>query len=520
MQIGQLINSIYCMSVWYTLVEIYTSNNLKTLRIWSKNMTTSKWINDGYIVTDNRDIRSIRRVLIVTMVLNFLATGIKLFAGISTGMISLIADGLDSLFDGISNLIGIIGIQISGRPPDIDYPYGHRKFETIAALSISMLLFLTSWQLLEAAWSRYDEGGSPEVNNFTFIAILLSIAIQAGTSYYELRQGRRLKSEVLVADALHTRASILVSISVLVGYVFIRLGYQQADLIVAVLIALFIAKIGIDILRDTVPILVDQAAVDPHEIAKIVESVEGVESFHRVRSRGAEGSAAVDLHIRVSPVKTVQEADAIGDEVRRRLLTMDHVTDVTVHLEAQRDMSRSAADLFSIIRHSADGLGLTIHESSAHRIGEDIYVEIHVGVNPLLSLGEAHDLVDFLEQDIHQRLPQVTEVHTHIEMASKRIEEGNRVAVDLHELVQSEVNTVVSQFPPLAEPHNIIVHRIQGEETGYYVSMECTIAPETPIAEAHYISSLVEQELCNRLVGVINVFIHLEKSKYGIITYN
>ncbi len=309
-------------------------------------MSARKWIDDGYQSTELRDVRRIRRVLIVTMLLNFLATGIKLIAGFATGALSVVADGLDSLFDGISNLVGLVGLNIAARPPDSNHPYGHRKFETIAALSIAFLLFLTSWQLLQTAWDRWWSGMVPEISHWTIAAMVSSMLIQGGTSYYELRQGRKLKSEVLVADALHTRASILISLSVLVGLVLVGLGYHKADPLLAAFVAVMIAKIGVDILRETLPVLVDQAVFDPGQIAQVVDDVGGIESFHRVRSRGAAGSAAIDLHVRVAAEKTVREANVIADEVRRRLLALDGVSDVTVHIEAARQSDEDAARSF------------------------------------------------------------------------------------------------------------------------------------------------------------------------------
>ena len=249
-------------------------------------MKKLNWEDDGYYATETRDLSNIRRVLIVTMLLNFVATGVKLAAGIATGALSILADSLDSLFDGLSNVVGLAGLYAAAKPPDAEHPYGHRKFETIAALSIAFLLFLSCYQLLVTAWERLGGPFKPEVNVWTAGAMLVSMVVQAATSWYELRAGRRLKSEILVADALHTRASILVSGSVLAGLVFVRLGFPQADPILAAFVAVVIAKIGIDILRETLPVLVDRAALDPNDIAEVVGSVKGVESFHRVRSRG------------------------------------------------------------------------------------------------------------------------------------------------------------------------------------------------------------------------------------------
>ena len=474
------------------------------------NMPRYNWVDDGYFPTEKRDLTSIRRVLVISMLLNFLATAIKLVAGISTGAISIVADGLDSLFDGISNLVGLAGLHVAGKPPDAEHPYGHRKFETIAALIIAFLLFLTSWQLLQTAWEHLKSGAAPEVNVWTLGAMILTMLIQAGTSYYELRAGRRLHSEVLVADANHTRASIFVSLSVLVGLVLVRLGFPQADAILAGFVALVIAKIGVDILREILPVLVDQAAVDPNNIAETVSMVGGVESFHRVRSRGTPDSAAVDLHVRVSPEKSMQEADAIVSEVRRRLLSLEGVNDVTVHAEAQRELTSDEGEIFTVLNHAASELGLVIHESGVYRIEGNLYLEMHVGVDTFLTLGEAHDLVDRLEGEMRSRLPEIKDVYSHIETSSMRIEDGHHVPeVQVQEII-TNIDQIVAAIPSIENPHNIIIRQAGNRSDRLHIFLECTISPDTPLQDAHDLSTRLERELLSNVGGIADVFVHLE----------
>lgn len=473
-------------------------------------MTARKWIDDGYQTTELRDVRRIRWVLIITMFLNFLATGIKLAAGIATGALSVVADGLDSLFDSISNLVGLIGLNLASKPPDIDHPYGHRKFETIAALVIAFLLFLTSWQLLQAAWESWWSDEIPQINIWTIVAMVASMLIQGGTSLYELRQGRKLKSEVLVADALHTRASILISLSVLGGLLMVGFGFPKADPLLAVFVALMIAKIGVDILRETLPVLVDQAAFDPSKIADIVDEVGGIESFHKVRSRGAAGSAAIDMHVRISGEKTVREANAIADEVRRRLLALEGVSDVTIHIEAARQPDPDAADMFATVKHAAAELGLTVHEIWAHRYNDDLALEMHIGVDPQLSLGEAHELVDQLERIIQERLPEVRWVHTHIELATTQVQHISEESMQVSVEMRSIVERVVAGIPHLFTPHNIHLRRNPADGDRFYMSLECTVDPDLPVAEAHQLASQLENELSRRMQNVIDVSVHLE----------
>jgi cation diffusion facilitator family transporter len=473
-------------------------------------MRKSQWTDVGYFATERRDLSGIRRVLVVTMVLNFLATAIKLATGIATGSLSVVADGLDSLFDGLSNVVGLAGLWAASKPPDAEHPYGHRKFETVAALSISFLLFLTAWQLLQTAWSRLGSGVTVEINAWTGGAMLLSMLVQAGTSFYELRQGRRLNSEILVADALHTRASILVSLSVLGGLGLVVLGFPQADAILAAFVALVIAKIGVDILRENLPVLVDQAAIDPYEIAEIVQGVEGVKSFHRVRSRGAAGSAAVDLHVQVDPERTLQQANTIADEVRRRLLQLDEITDVTVHLEAQRDPLSGAADIFSTLRLAAEGLGLVVHEAWVHSIEGSLTVELHVGVSPSLTLAEAHGLVDRLEAEIRSRLPQMQGVHTHIELADSQIHEFDRAPGEIERRIHLELGRAAAGIPNLQSLRNIVVRRDRNGDGRLFISVDCTVPPGLPVAQAHDLATQLERELNRRLNTTAEVSVHLE----------
>jgi cation diffusion facilitator family transporter len=473
-------------------------------------MPQLKWQEDGYAVNEKRDLPQIRRVLVATMVLNFLSTGVKLAAGLATGALSVVADGMDSLFDGLSNIIGLAGLAVAGRPPDPSHPYGYRKFETVATLSIAFLLFLTTFELLQEAWQRLQSHAVPQINWWTAAAMVFSIIVQAGTSFYELHAGRRLHSEFLVADALHTRASILISLSVLGGLVVVRLGYPQADPILAAFVALVIGKIGLDVLREIFPVLVDQAAVDPQQIADVIENIDGIESFHRVRSRGAAGNAAVDLHVRVAPEKSIQEANAVADEVRRRLLAMDGVTDVIVHVEAQRNPPPDAPDLFAAIKLAAGELGLTMHEVWAHRLGQDLYVEMHVGVDPRLSLGEAHALVDRLEITIRQRLPEVIGIHSHIELATTRVQMSSPAPQELENRLNQEVQSAVAAIPSLSNPHNIRAYRDPATGDRLIISLECSVSPDMPVAQAHQLASQLEEGIIQRLPQASEVSVHLE----------
>jgi cation diffusion facilitator family transporter len=292
-----------------------------------------------------KNVKAVQRVLWITMGLNLIATAAKLLVGYRTGALSLIADGFDSVFDSASNVVGLVGIYLAARPADWDHPYGHRKAETMTALVISSLLFLTTWELAKNAVERL---GNPSliqasVNVWSFAALILSILVHLTVVWYELREGRRLHSDVLVADAMHTRADIFVSLSVLAGLVAVRLGYPIVDPILALIIAAVIAKIGIDIIRASSPTLMDQAAIPPDALRQVALSVPGVLVCHKARSRGHETAVFVDLHIQVDPATTVGQGHSTAHQVQRRLLAeFPHVQDATIHIEPVAGSARDA----------------------------------------------------------------------------------------------------------------------------------------------------------------------------------
>lgn len=277
--------------------------------------------------------RQIKRVLWQVLALNFLVAGAKIAVGSITGSLSMVADGFHSAMDGTSNVIGLVGITIAGRPPDDEHPYGHQKYETFATLAIGLLLLLTTWNILKSAITRLFEGSSPEVTVMSFIVMFITMGINWAVSRYERQQGERLKSSVLLADSAHTRSDIYVSLSVIGGLVAVKLGWPWVDTVVALVIVVVIGRVGWDIIRRASNTLADSAVVDPAEVEKIAISVDGVKSCHKVRSRGTDLATYLDLHIQVDRHMSLADAHYLGHQVQDRLQQELDLTDVVVHVE-------------------------------------------------------------------------------------------------------------------------------------------------------------------------------------------
>lgn len=281
-----------------------------------------------------RDTAAIQRVLLVVLILNLAVAAAKLILGFATASISMVADGFHSITDGASNVVGLVGTRLAGRPADASHNYGHEKFETLAALAIGALVALTAWEILENSIDRIISGGAPNVSSLSFAVMGATILINLAVTTYESRRGRELKSEVLLADALQTRSDIFVSLGVIISLVATQLGFPILDVAMALVITVLIGLSAFRILRHSAATLLDAAALDPEEVRRVVESVPGVESSHKIRTRGqGSGRIYADLHIQVPAALRLDQAHVIGHLVEETLRKELGLTDVVVHVE-------------------------------------------------------------------------------------------------------------------------------------------------------------------------------------------
>ena len=262
-------------------------------------------------------------------------------------------------------------------------------------------------------------------------------------------------------------------------------------------------------MRENIPALVDQAPVDAASIGEVVAGVAGVESFHRIRSRGPADHVAIDLHVRVLPRLSVQEANAISDEVRRRLLGLPGVDDVTVHTEAERGPDE-ATDLYSTTKLVAQEAGVTVHEWWVQSVDDALSLHLHVGIDPNLTLAVAHAKADDLERILLERLPQLVSIHSHLEPANVEVLPTARVSAGLRRRVIAAIDEATAAVPYLHNPHNIHVRQVEGR---LFITVEALIDGALSMAEAHDLSTQLQEAIRARVANVGEALIHLEPSE-------
>ncbi len=455
-------------------------------------------------------IQGIRRVLWITMILNLIPTVVKLAVGWMTNALSIIADGFDSVFDAASNVVGLVGIWVAIKPADEKYPYGRRKAETMTALVICFLLFITAWELLKTAIDRLVNPSliHADVNAWSFFAIVVSVVIHIGVAIYEMRAGKRLQSDVLVADAMHTRADVFVSMSVGGGLVFMQFGVPVADPILTIVVAVVIINIGIGIIKESVPTLIDKEKMPVGKVEEIVRSVPGIRSVHHVRSRGHEQAVYADLHIRVDPGMSTEGSHAIAHEVEYKLRQFDpDLKDVTIHVEPEgTQASDQDHEAIAIpLRRIAIGEGAHMHEIWVREVNGDYWVENHLELDGSLPLVQAHGITTRIEQRIKETNPRIREINSHMEPTG-RITEISVMESDTTNL-QARIKVLMDHIASDVKYHSLNVQIVEGKPT---VSLHMDIPGHVSLLEAHAIVEDIEIKLRASIPSLYRVIIHSE----------
>jgi cation diffusion facilitator family transporter len=284
------------------------------------------------VLTDRH--RSVVRVLRRVLVLNLIVAIVKVSLGYFSGAVSILSDGFHSLADASSNVVALVGVSAAQRPADENHPYGHRKYETMASVAILMFMLLVLSEVARNALAHLRAPGTPTVLPAGIITMVATLVINVFVVRYESRAGRRLRSEVLGADAKHTRSDVWTTIAVLAALTGVALGYPVLDPIAGLVVSVFIGYACWQIAREASGVLADEIVLAEENIRSVVQSVPGVIGCEKIRTRGPADSVFVDLHLWIDARTPLGEAHALSHVVKDRLMArFPEIVDVVIHIE-------------------------------------------------------------------------------------------------------------------------------------------------------------------------------------------
>jgi cation diffusion facilitator family transporter len=426
---------------------------------------------------------------------------LKLGTGLATHSLGLLSEAAHSGTDLIAALLTFFAVGVSGMPADVGHQYGHGKAEHLAALGEASILSLASLAIVWRAIVRLT-GSSPSHVNATWYALLVIgvvIVIDIGRTTASVRAAKRYSSAALASNALHFGSDFAGSVAVLVGLVLVREGYQKADSVAALFVAVIVLSAALRLMRRNVDVLMDRAPAAAEEAARrAIMSIRPSVHLSRLRMRQAAGRHFADVVIGVSPDSVVGQGHAAADAVEQAVQDALPEADVVVHVEpfehhaAVRERAHAAALAVRRVRE--------IHNVSVLSVGSGTELSLHLKLPGDLSLEEAHSIAEEVERAIRAAVPEVTGVRTHLEPLA---EEAGAAEVEGDDAtVRGIVRDVCG-----AEPQEL---RFLDTDEGLVAYLTLRLGPGTALADAHARASEIEERIRLQLPEIADVLVHTE----------
>lgn len=280
---------------------------------------------------NNQDKKIAYRVSFVSIIINILLTIIKFISGIISSSHAMISDSIHSLSDVLSTFVVIIGVKISSKEADESHPYGHERLECVAALILSIMLFITGIIVGYIGIIKIINNEEVKIpGKLALVAAVISILIKEAMYWYTIKASKKINSGALKADAWHHRSDALSSVGSYIGILGSRLGFKVLDSVASVIICLFIFKVSVDIFKDSVDKMIDKSC-DKETINKIIEIVErksDIKNMDDIKTRKFANKAYIDIEISVDSNMLLKDAHEVAeklhDEIEEKLPIVKH----------------------------------------------------------------------------------------------------------------------------------------------------------------------------------------------------
>ncbi|HEY44656.1 MAG TPA: cation-efflux pump [Anaerolineae bacterium] len=465
---------------------------------------------EAKIPSHNRD-REKKFVALSSVVAAVFLTLIKLVVGILTGSLGILSEAAHSGLDLVAAGVTWFAVSVSSRPPDREHTYGHGKIENLSALFETFLLLLTCvWIIYEAIQRLFFKEVEIEANIWAFLVMLISIAIDFSRSRALYRVARKHKSQALEADALHFSTDIWSSSVVIGGLVLVRLSdllgaewLVKADAVAALGVAGIVMYVSVRLGMRTISALLDAAPAGLRDEIAYAALVPGVLEVKRARIRIAGPETFADLTLVVSHDTTLEQAHEIADQAEAVVCQIMPGADVVVHIEP---LVREEDSVVSTVRRLAAKLGMSAHGVRIYDVADNRLLELHIEVEDTLSVDEAHAKVSAFESEIRSALPRIHQVVSHIEPIGE-LEERQRGSPDDESMILEALQGLQNRLGHECQFHQVEVHRTASE---LFVTLHCTVDPNTAIVDAHTLTENVESDLRSRIPQLSHVVIHVE----------
>jgi cation diffusion facilitator family transporter len=450
------------------------------------------------------DVAGQRRTAIASILAATVLLVLKLGTGLVTGSLGLVSAGIESCGDVVAATVTLFAVRLGARPADHEHPYGHRRVENLSALAeATILLAGGSVVVVEAIRRLSSGGGSLQARWYVFAVILVAIGVDASRVLVSRRTARKYGSAALRSNAFHFAGDMAGSIAVLVGLIAVRAGFEDADPIAALVVAMIIFAAAGRLIFENAQVLMDTDPANAHELAREAIATLAPEiELDRLRLRESSGRYFADVVVSVPPGRAVIEGHAAADEVERAVEQTLPNSDVVVHVEPRRRGLDLRDRVLAIAL--AEPAVSEAHDITIFEHGDQVSVSLHLKLPADSSLKAAHGVAERVEAAICG-LPHVSDVRTHLEPLERPIAadpsatRSNRRTVELIETIVREQTGQKARDV-----------RLLPTESGSVLFITVPLGGAASLADAHRVASELEEGLRHRLPEIADVVVHTE----------
>jgi len=427
--------------------------------------------------------------------------------GLLTGSLGILSEALHSLLDLGAALITFFAVRLSIKPPDEAHPYGHGKIENLSALAEALLLLITCvWIVFEAIARLRGKAVHVEATVWAFGVMGISVVLDILISRVLYRAAKKYSSQALEADGLHYSSDILSSSVVILGLIGVRSGIPALDPIAALGVAVLVAVASIRLGKSAVEELLDRAPKGiPEKIVQQLESIPDVKKVERIRLRRSGASTFVDLVVSAGRLLSLDDSHDLAERIESEVRAVLPESDILVHVHPSSDGESLPETVRAIARRSCariqDIHNIQIYQDSESR---QLFLSLHVKLDPSLTLEEAHGLITALEEDLRRDISQIGTVVTHLE-AAEGVGVGSKTVMTREKL--RALRQLFAGDERVGEIHEVFLHH---STLGTLVSCHVTARKKLSLDEAHQLATAVEEQVKKLLPDALEVVVHTE----------
>jgi cation diffusion facilitator family transporter len=429
----------------------------------------------------------------------------KAIVGVMTGSLAILSEAAHSLIDFAATVMTYIAVRMSGKPADEEHHYGHGKFESLAALLETALLFVLSGVVIYEGIKRLlGDEHAVEATIPAFVVIGASIVIDFFRARILNKVAHETSSQALEADALHFSSDLWSSLAVLIGLAGVAFGVKWADAAAALVVAILVLFAGWRLGRRTIDTLLDTAPPGvADQVTRIARRVPGVVGIDGVRVRQVGPDQFVELNASVSRTMPIDRVAGLKQDVIKAVRAELPNAQISVVTEPRALDNETILDRVMVI---ARNRGLAVHHVTVHAIGEKLSVSLDLEVDGALTLAAAHDIADALEIAINDELGAQVEVDTHIEPLQSDALGCDAASIRIKE-VQDALSALATKPGTLCDIHDV---RVRDTSEGEIINFHCRVEPSKTVHDVHERVDELERALRARWPSIKRVIGHAE----------